>query len=692
METFNQLLNHYVQRLGISDAELARAIGVSRQTIFRWREGLTARPRYREDVLVIARKLRLTPAERDRLLLAAGFRPEEVRAQESGEGEEVIGLDLEIPAEASTPEMLDKGRQFLPQGVEDTSTAVSEYDETPAEVSTPEMLDRGQQFLPQGVEDISTAVSEHDETPAEASIPEMLDEGRQFLPPGVEDISTAVGEYDVQRRALLGSTGRWLSWGRLSMVVGSLTLLVVVIGLLLNRWLPQSQTTVTPGPTSSNQTASQLSQIVSPSSRDISAITPALPGETVVLVTHFANYASSQVGYNVAGRLAEALQREIDDIRLVDMRLIIWPEPVGEREQALQVGRTVSATLVIYGQYDVGRIVVSFAQPADQSEFADPAVRRHVLDVQELSATINSDLPQQVRSLALMALGQIHLNRGQVDQARPLLAQARYNLENDPTVDEQTWTLVNFYLGVAYHHSDPPDLDGAIEAYTQAVEAWPQMISSRLNRSAAYEARKQAGDLALALADAETVIATRPDWALGYNNRASIRLHLGGTENLTLALADLDKTLTLEPVLPEAYFNRAYIHYTQGAPVAEVFPDLEAALALRPDYATVLNMLCWGYAVEQEPEQALPYCQQAVAAADPQPTFLDSRGLAYALLGDYPAAIADFQAYVAWLEQQPGDDWQEALARRRAWIDMLTAGQNPFTPQLLAELRHEFGP
>ena len=117
---------------------------------------------------------------------------------------------------------------------------------------------------------------------------------------------------------------------------------------------------------------------------------------------------------------------------------------------------------------------------------------------------------------------------------------------------------------------------------------------------------------------------------------------------------------------------------------------LEKALDLRPDYGNALNILCWGYALEQQPEQALPYCQQAIEI-DPQPIFLDSRALVYALLGDYPAAIADFQAYIAWLEQQPGDDRQHALARRQAWIDKLEAGENPFTPTVLSELRHEFG-
>jgi hypothetical protein len=75
-QTFGALLREYAARTGISDAELARHLGVSRQTVFRWKEEHVAAPRDRERVLLCAARLRLTPDERDQLLLAAGFRPE----------------------------------------------------------------------------------------------------------------------------------------------------------------------------------------------------------------------------------------------------------------------------------------------------------------------------------------------------------------------------------------------------------------------------------------------------------------------------------------------------------------------------------------------------------------------------------------------------------------------------------------
>ena len=100
MRTFAELLTEYTRRTGVSDSELARALGVRRQTIFRWKEGLTEKPRHREDVLLCAEKLRLTPAERDALLLAAGFAPE---APVAAEPSLSVAPPLETPTIAPLP-------------------------------------------------------------------------------------------------------------------------------------------------------------------------------------------------------------------------------------------------------------------------------------------------------------------------------------------------------------------------------------------------------------------------------------------------------------------------------------------------------------------------------------------------------------------------------------------------------------
>jgi len=59
--------------------------------------------------------------------------------------------------------------------------------------------------------------------------------------------------------------------------------------------------------------------------------------------------------------------------------------------------------------------------------------------------------------------------------------------------------------------------------------------------------------------------------------------------------------------------------------------------------AGFLNSLCWNYAITNQAEQALPYCEEAVKK-DPSAQTLDSRGFTYALLGRYPEALSDFEA------------------------------------------------
>lgn len=122
MESFAELLTLYIRQAGITDSELARTIGVSRQTIFRWKEGLTGRPNKREDIITIAAKLRLSPEERDALLLAGGFRPDSVPAstadtpglaEETAAVEEEPELKQDVPERGMTRGLFSKYRRLI---------------------------------------------------------------------------------------------------------------------------------------------------------------------------------------------------------------------------------------------------------------------------------------------------------------------------------------------------------------------------------------------------------------------------------------------------------------------------------------------------------------------------------------------------------------------------------------------------
>lgn len=106
MVTFAELLIKFTRRSGITDSELARKIGVRRQTIFRWKEGLVQSPRSREVILDLAKALRLTPDELDTLLLAAGFAPERVPSPREEEIPETVVAEGDVanaaPIDAET--------------------------------------------------------------------------------------------------------------------------------------------------------------------------------------------------------------------------------------------------------------------------------------------------------------------------------------------------------------------------------------------------------------------------------------------------------------------------------------------------------------------------------------------------------------------------------------------------------------
>ena len=210
MRSFSQLLQLYAERTGISDAELARAVGVRRQTIFRWKEGTVGRPRSRDDVLALSQKLRLSPSESDELLIAAGF---------YAEGELALSTESDVIGA--------KPAAQLPQNA----------------------------LLP-------------DAPPAPDSGPDS----RQIHPP-----TTGVG------RAKFNRFGLGLS---------AFLLVALLVGLWWARSVP---------------------------------LPVAAPGETLVVVGQFTNFTGGEIGFNVAGRIADPLRQEIEGAGLAGVRVAVWP-------------------------------------------------------------------------------------------------------------------------------------------------------------------------------------------------------------------------------------------------------------------------------------------------------------------------------------------------------------------------------
>lgn len=95
------------------------------------------------------------------------------------------------------------------------------------------------------------------------------------------------------------------------------------------------------------------------------------------------------------------------------------------------------------------------------------------------------------------------------------------------------------------------------------------------------------------------------------------------------------------------------------------------------------NKVCWRASLNGFARRAQAACEAAVAPDTTHVSARDSRGLARALSGDIKGAIADF-AYV--VEHSGAGVF---LDKRAAWLEALRAGNNPFTQQLLDELRKQ---
>src|SRR5690606_38398979 len=158
----------------------------------------------------------------------------------------------------------------------------------------------------------------------------------------------------------------------------------------------------------------------------------AASGETLLLVAQFANYAG-EAGFNVAGRIQEALEEQIIAAKLTDARAAVWPEAVVDAQQATVVLTDSGAAMVIWGEYDSGRVRVKFALPQGALDW-----QRLDATPDELSTIINLDVPREAQALALMAVGRLYRRTGKLEQAQAAFLAA---LAQEPSEPDTVATL-----------------------------------------------------------------------------------------------------------------------------------------------------------------------------------------------------------------------------------------------------------
>jgi tetratricopeptide (TPR) repeat protein len=101
------------------------------------------------------------------------------------------------------------------------------------------------------------------------------------------------------------------------------------------------------------------------------------------------------------------------------------------------------------------------------------------------------------------------------------------------------------------------------------------------------------------------------------------------------------------------------------------------------------NNLCWLGALNGRAAQVMKACEYAVALDPEQLGNVDTRGVARALAGNRKGAIADFQEFIDKWDGDGSPEGARIKEQRRGWIKALNKDENPFTRDVLMELRKQ---
>ncbi|MEQ8961301.1 MAG: hypothetical protein RLP02_25820, partial [Coleofasciculus sp. C2-GNP5-27] len=135
-----------------------------------------------------------------------------------------------------------------------------------------------------------------------------------------------------------------------------------------------------------------------------------------------------------------------------------------------------------------------------------------------------------------------------------------------------------------------------------------------------------------------------------------------------------------ETLLEEDKFKEALSYYQKAQ---QFDPNLQTS-------ADPWNSLCLYGSLNRFEVEVMFACDQAVKLApqDSKARYQANRGIAKALTGDKTGAIEDLQAYLDSPYIYSTDD-EEDQAKLQGWIKELKAGKNPFTDEVLKDLRTE---
>lgn len=182
------------------------------------------------------------------------------------------------------------------------------------------------------------------------------------------------------------------------------------------------------------------------------------------------------------------------------------------------------------------------------------------------------------------------------------------------------------------------DYDGAIGAFSKAIEADPDNVGYFNSRGIAHERK---GEDDLALADYDLCLQKRPNYGAAFNNRGVIYLRKGDFKRAYDEFSSALKGGGQNRYY--AFFNRGHLQTLQKQYDAAI-ADFAEAQKLNPSAVQIPTNRCVTYTEMGKFDLALADCNDVLAQSPRSVYTLTSRGNLYLAKGDLDAALNDYNA------------------------------------------------
>jgi predicted Zn finger-like uncharacterized protein len=196
--------------------------------------------------------------------------------------------------------------------------------------------------------------------------------------------------------------------------------------------------------------------------------------------------------------------------------------------------------------------------------------------------------------------------------------------------------LVWFVEGNDLYHQG--DLDGAINAFTKAIEGDPKMAAAYTNRGLA---RSNKGDFDGGIADSTKAIELDASDPFPFINRANARIRKGVDPDASIA--DARHALKLRPNVPAALLNLGMARAQKGD-FDGAIAEYDKALALLPTFEIAYVQRGQAWMQKEKWNKAEADFTRALELNVVRPDLYQNRGACRSKQGNREGAIADYTA------------------------------------------------